>query len=187
MENAKSLGFNRFCVGNIGHIPLVEGCEIFSSFTLNISNSLAALEYKKLGVDVMTVSPEITLEQAGRITSDGKNAVIGYGHLPLMMVKACPMHNVHTCAGCDGKGYLTDRLGKKFPLLCHGKIGGYREIFNPVPLYIGDKKADISADYITLNFTLESRGKAGEIIDRFLSGQPFGEKFTRGLYFKASI
>ena len=187
VENAKSLGFNRFCVGNIGHIPLVEGCEIFSSFTLNISNSLAALEYKKLGVDVMTVSPEITLEQAGRITSDVKTAVIGYGHLPLMMVKACPVHNVHTCAGCDGKGYLTDRLGKKFPLLCHGKIGGYREIFNPVPLYIGDKKADISADYITLNFTLESRGKAGEIIDRFLSGQPFGEEFTRGLYYKASI
>ena len=184
---AKQNGFTRFCVQNIGHRPLVEGCEIFSSFTLNISNSLAAMEYKALGVENITVSPEITLEQIGRITADVKTTVIGYGHIPVMLVKACPMHNVKTCANCNGKGFLTDRKGMKLPLLCHGKIAGYREIFNPVPLYIGDKQNEINADYVSLNFTVENKANVEKIIKKFVDGAPLGADFTRGLYYKASL
>ncbi|MBQ5326013.1 MAG: U32 family peptidase [Oscillospiraceae bacterium] len=187
VASAKRSGFTRFCVQNIGHIPLVEGCEIFSSFTLNISNSLAAAEYKKLGVGTITVSPEITLEQIGRITPDVKTAVIGYGHIPLMLVKACPLHNVKTCANCNGKGWLTDRKGMKLPLLCHGKIAGYREIFNPVPLYIGDRQNEINADYVSLNFTVENKAAVERGIKKFTAGQPLGADFTRGLYYKASL
>ena len=185
--SAKALGFTRFCVQNIGHIPLVEGCEIFSSFTLNISNSLAASEYASLGVKNITVSPEITLDQIGRITADVKTTVIGYGHIPVMLVKACPMHNVKTCAECNGKGFLTDRKGMKLPLLCHGKIAGYREIFNPVPLYIGDKQNEINADFVSLNFTVENKSTVENVIRKFTQGQPFGDDFTRGLYYKASL
>lgn len=184
---AKQNGFTRFCVQNIGHIPLVEGCEIFSSFTLNISNSLAASEYARLGVKNITVSPEITLDQIGRITADVKTTVIGYGHIPVMLVKACPMHNVKTCAECNGKGFHTDRKGMKLPLLCHGKIAGYREIFNPVPLYIGDKQNEINADFVSLNFTVENKSTVENVIRKFTQGQPFGDDFTRGLYYKASL
>ncbi len=187
VNGAKASGFTRFSVQNIGHIPLVQGCEIFSSFTLNISNSLAAMEYKQLGVDTITISPEITLEQIGRITQDVKTTVIGYGHIPVMLVKACPMHNVKTCAECNGKGFLTDRKGMKLPLLCHGKIAGYREIFNPVPLYIGDKQNEINADYVSLNFTVENRASVEKIINRFINGDALGSDFTRGLYYKASL
>ena len=185
--SAKQSGFTRFCVQNIGHIPLVKGCEIFSSFTLNISNSLAAMGYKDLGVETITISPEITLEQIGKITADVKTMVIGYGHIPVMLVKACPMHNVRTCANCNGKGFLTDRKGMKLPLLCHGKIAGYREIFNPVPLYIGDKQNEINADYVSLNFTVENKASVEKIIKKFIAGEPLGADFTRGLYYKASL
>ncbi len=187
IDDAKQNGFTRFSVQNIGHIPLVQGCENFSSFTLNISNSLAAMEYRALGVENITISPEITLEQIGRITSDVKTTVIGYGHIPVMFVKACPMHNVKTCGECNGKGYLTDRKGMKLPLLCHGKITGYREIFNPVPLYIGDKQNEINADYVSLNFTVENKATVEKIINRFIKGEPLGSDFTRGLYYKASL
>ena len=187
VDGAKRMGFTRFSVQNIGHIPMVQGCEIFSSFTLNISNSLAAMEYKNLGVENITISPEITLEQIGRITSDIKTTVIGYGHIPVMFVKACPMHNVKTCAECNGKGFLTDRKGMKLPLLCHGKIAGFREIFNPVPLYIGDKQNEINADFVSLNFTVENKATVEKIINRFITGQPLGSDFTRGLYYKASL
>ncbi len=187
VEDAKNKGYNRFCVQNIGHIPFVKGCEIFSSFTLNISNSLAATEYKTLGVNTITVSPEITLEQIGKITSEVKTIVIGYGHIPLMFVKSCPMHNVRTCAECDGTGILTDRKGMKLPLRCHGGIQGYREIFNPIPLYIGDKKSQINADYISLNFTIENRKEVEKITKIFCDARPFGADFTRGLYSKASL
>ena len=85
------------------------------------------------------------------------------------------------------KGVLTDRKGKKLPLLCHGKISGYREIFNPVPLYIGDKRRDINADYTELRFSVESKNEVKRVIDKFMSGEPLGTEFTRGLYYKASI
>lgn len=187
VEEAKSEGYNRFCVQNIGHIPLVAGCEIFSSFTLNVSNSLSAVEYKNLGVTTITVSPEITLEQIGKITTEVKTVVIGYGHIPLMMVKSCPMHNVQNCKNCKKEGTLTDRKGMKLPLRCHGGISGYREIFNPIPLYIGDKQSLINADYVSLNFTVENKKTVKNIIQKFCDGNPLGTDFTRGLYMKASI
>ena len=138
-------------------------------------------------VENITISPEITLEQIGRITSDIKTTVIGYGHIPVMFVKACPMHNVKTCAECNGKGFLTDRKGMKLPLLCHGKIAGFREIFNPVPLYIGDTQNEINADFVSLNFTVENKATVEKIINRFITGQSLGSDFTRGLYYKASL
>ncbi len=187
VESAKANGFTRFCVQNIGHIPLVKGCEIWSSFTLNVSNSLSAKEYKALGVDTITISPEITLEQINRITDEVKTVVFAYGHIPVMLVKACPLHNVRTCAECNGKGYLTDRKGMELPVLCHGKIAGYREIFNAVPIYLGDKQKDINADYISLNFTVESEKQVRKVIEKFTQGDAFGSDFTRGLYYKASI
>ena len=187
VERAKSAGYNKFCVQNIGHIPLVKGCEIMSSFTLNISNSLSATEYKNLGVEIETISPEITLEQIGRITPEVKTAVIGYGHIPVMLVKACPLQNVRTCGECNGKGFLTDRKGMKLPVLCHGKIAGYREIFNPVPLYLGDRIKEIKADFVSLNFTVENKAQVSSIIKKFLAGEKFGGDFTRGLYYKASL
>ena len=64
---AGDMGIDRFCVQNIGHLPLVKEKKVFSSFTLNVSNSVAAQQYKELGVDFITLSPEITLENIRRI------------------------------------------------------------------------------------------------------------------------
>ncbi|MEG2193085.1 MAG: U32 family peptidase, partial [Oscillospiraceae bacterium] len=187
IEQAKELQFNRFCVQNIGHIPLVEGCEIFSSFTLNVSNSLSADEYFKMGVEYLTLSPEITLEQIKRIGGGVKTIVIGYGHIPIMLTKACPLQNVRSCAECDGLGFLTDRKGMKLPVVCHGKIKGYREIFNPVPLYLAERQREVTADYISLCFTIEDKERTRQVTELFLKGKPLDTEFTRGLYYKASI
>ncbi len=187
INNAKEIGFSAFCVQNIGHIPLVKGEKVFSSFTLNVSNSVSAEEYSKLGVEFITVSPEITLENIKRISQNVKTIVYGYGHIPLMLTKSCPISNVRKCSECDGQGFLTDRKGVKMPVRCHGKAKGYREIFNAIPLYMGDRVNEINADYISLNFTVESKGNIAKIIDKFLKSEPFGKDFTRGLYYKGSI
>lgn len=184
---AKQNGFNKFCVQNIGHIPLVEGCEIFSSFTLNVSNSLSASEYKKLGVQYITLSPEITLESIKRITDEVKTIVYAYGYIPLMLTKSCPLSNVRDCGKCSQKGYLTDRKGAKMTVICHGKASGYRLIYNSVPLYMGDKQNEIYADYLSLNFTFETENQIKDIIRKFINGLPIEKDFTRGLYYKGSI
>ena len=187
IKQAEDMGVDKFCVQNIGHIPLVKGKKVFSSFTLNVSNSEAAQEYKRLGVDVVTLSPEITVENIKRIAPEVKTVVYGYGHIPLMLTKACPLSNVTSCDKCSGKGWLTDRKGMKMPVRCHGKAKGYREIFNAVPLYMGDRQSEIRSDYISLNFTVESAAEVEKITDKFLKEQPFGKDFTRGLYYTGSI
>ena len=160
---------------------------MFSSFTLNVSNSVAAEEYKKLGVEFITLSPEITVENIKRISPDVKTVVYGYGHIPLMLTKACPLSNITSCDRCKGKGFLTDRKGMKMPVVCHGKAKGYREIFNAVPLYMGDRQNEIKSDYISLSFTVESAAEAEKITEKFIASQPFGKDFTRGLYYTGSI
>ena len=187
IKQAEDMGFDRFCVQNIGHIPLVKGKKVFSSFTLNVSNSAAAEEYKNLGVKFVTLSPEITVENIRRISPAVKTVVYGYGHIPLMLTKSCPLSNITSCDKCKGKGFLTDRKGMKMPVVCHGKAKGYREIFNAVPLYMGDRQQEIKSDYISLNFTVESAAEAERITEKFFSQQPFGKDFTRGLYYTGSI
>lgn len=184
---AKEMGYDKFCVQNIGHIPLVKGDKLFSSFTLNVSNSVSAEKYAELGVEYITLSPEITVDNIKRISHSVKTIVYAYGHVPLMLTKSCPLSNVKKCSECDGTGFLTDRKGLKMPVRCHGKAKGYREIFNAVPLYMGDKQEDISADYLSLNFTVEKPQDVERIIDKFTNGIPFGKDFTRGLYYKGSI
>lgn len=187
IEEAMNSGFNKFYLQNIGHIPLVKGETLFGGFTLNVSNSVAAVEYKNLGVEYITVSPEITLEQIKRFTPQVKTITVAYGHIPLMLTKACPLQNVRDCSQCEGEGFLVDRKGMQLPVICHGKIKGYREIFNPIPIYMGERIKEIQSDFISLNFTIESAKRTKEVIEMFLQAKPFDGDFTRGLYYKASI
>ena len=45
------------------------------------------------------------------LAAQAPTAVLAYGHMPLMLTRACPLHNVHGCKGCPKKGKLTDRRG----------------------------------------------------------------------------
>lgn len=187
IEKAMDNGFDKFCVQNIGHLPLVKGETIFSSFVLNVSNSLSAKMYSELGVNFVTLSPEITVEHIRRINPSIKTIVYSYGHVPLMLTKSCALQNVRSCNECEGKGFLVDRKGMQMPVRCHGGMAGYREIFNPVPLYMGERVKEISSDYVSLNFTIETKERVQEVIGLFIAASPFDGDFTRGLYYKASI
>ena len=117
---------------------------------------------------------------------DGKpvpTGVMVYGHMPLMLTRACPLQNIHDCAHCDKTGVLTDRKAKKFPVRCSL---GMRTIYNPVPIYMGDKPGALAVDYGVAYFTLETREEAAAILDMIRTHAPFEGDFTRGLYFKGT-
>ena len=117
---------------------------------------------------------------------DGKpvpTGVMVYGHMPLMVTRACPLQNIHDCAHCNKAGELTDRKAKKFPVRCGM---GVRTIYNPVPIYMGDKPGALTVDYGVTYFTLESREEAAAILDSIRVHAPFEGEFTRGLYFKGT-
>ena len=63
---------------------------------------------------------------------------------------------------------------------------GVRTIYNPVPIYMGDKPGALTVDYGVAYFTLESREEAAAILDSIRVHTPFEGEFTRGLYFKGT-
>ena len=181
-------GFAGYEVSNIAHLRLCRGLPMSGSFGLNITNQLAAQFYADNGLGSMLILPEVKDGDISTIapTHDGRpvpTGVLVYGHMPLMVTRACPLQNIHDCAHCDKTGTLTDRKAKKFPVRCGM---GVRTIYNPVPIYMGDKPGALTVDYGVAYFTLESREEAAAILDNIRVHAPFEGDFTRGLYFKGT-
>ena len=181
-------GFAGYEVSNIAHLRLCRGLPMTGGFGLNVTNNLAAQYYADLGLSSVLILPEVKDSDISTIapTRDGKpvpTGVITYGHMPLMVTRACPLQNIHDCAHCDKTGLLTDRKAKKFPVRCGL---GVRTIYNPVPIYMGDKPGALTVDYGVAYFTLESREEAAAILDSIRQHAPFEGEFTRGLYFKGT-
>ena len=181
-------GFAGYEVSNIAHLRLCRGLPMSGSFGLNITNQLAAQFYADNGLGSMLILPEVKDSDISTIapTRDGKpvpTGVITYGHMPLMVTRACPLQNIHDCAHCDKTGVLTDRKAKKFPVRCGL---GVRTIYNPVPIYMGDKPGALTVDYGVAYFTLESREETAKILEMIRTHAPFEGDFTRGLYFKGT-
>ena len=181
-------GFAGYEVSNIAHLRLCRGLPMSGSFGLNITNQLSAQFYADHGLGSMLILPEVKDSDISTIapTHDGKpvpTGVLVYGHMPLMITRACPLQNIHDCAHCDKTGVLTDRKAKKFPVRCGL---GVRTIYNPVPIYMGDKPGALTVDYGVAYFTLESRDEAAKILDMIRAHAPFEEDLTRGLYFKGT-
>ena len=181
-------GFAGYEVSNIAHLRLCRGLPMSGSFGLNITNQLAAQFYADNGLGSMLILPEVKDSDISTIapTHNGRpvpTGVLVYGHMPLMITRACPLQNIHDCAHCDKTGVLTDRKAKKFPVRCGL---GVRTIYNPVPIYMGDKPGALTVDYGVAYFTLESREKAAKILEMIRTHAPFEGDFTRGLYFKGT-
>ena len=181
-------GFAGYEVSNIAHLRLCRGLPMSGSFGLNITNQLAAQFYADNGLGSMLILPEVKDSDISTIapTHNGRSVPTGvlvYGHMPLMITRACPLQNIHDCAHCDKTGVLTDRKAKKFPVRCGL---GVRTIYNPVPIYMGDKPGALTVDYGVAYFTLESREEAAKILEMIRTHAPFEGDFTRGLYFKGT-
>ena len=181
-------GFAGYEVSNIAHLRLCRGLPMSGSFGLNITNQLAAQFYADNGLGSMLILPEVKDSDISTIapTRNGRpvpTGVLVYGHMPLMITRACPLQNIHDCAHCDKTGVLTDRKAKKFPVRCGL---GVRTIYNPVPIYMGDKPGALTVDYGVAYFTLESREETAKILEMIRTHAPFEGDFTRGLYFKGT-
>ena len=181
-------GFAGYEVSNIAHLRLCRGLPMSGSFGLNITNQLAAQFYADNGLGSMLILPEVKDSDISTIapTHNGRpvpTGVLVYGHMPLMITRACPLQNIHNCAHCDKTGVLTDRKAKKFPVRCGL---GVRTIYNPVPIYMGDKPGALTVDYGVAYFTLESREETAKTLEMIRTHAPFEGDFTRGLYFKGT-
>ena len=156
--------------------------EIHTGFSMNVFNSLSVGVLEGLGVKEITLSPELTLKKLSKIGGKTKRGIIGYGRLPLMLTRNCPVKNGTDCAECKSNKFLTDRKNMKFPVVCHF---GASEILNSQPIYLGDRLTEIeNLDFITFYFTKEKKEVCEAILDAYRKGKTVKGEYTRGLYYR---
>lgn len=176
LEHLKRIGVRKALCSNLGAYSLAQkmGFEVYGDFGLNIFNSESAQLFNS-----PILSFEATLEQTNRIGAKD-TGIIGYGYLPLMLTRNCPIKNHLGCSRCTGK--LTDRKGFEFKVKC----SPYPcvEVLNPVPVYMGDRQKEIKTDFIHFYFTDESKNQVEQIINLFKTGGQFDGKYTRGLTYR---
>lgn len=176
LEHLKKIGVRKALCSNLGAYSLAQKMEfeVYGDFGLNIFNSESAQLFNS-----PILSFEATLEQTNRIGAKD-TGIIGYGYLPLMLTRNCPIKNHLGCSRCTGK--LTDRKGFEFKVKC----SPYPcvEVLNPVPVYMGDRQKEIKTDFIHFYFTDESKNQVEQIINLFKTGGQFDGKYTRGLTYR---
>lgn len=189
LKALQSAGFAGAVANNAAHLLLAKDWPLYGGLGLNITNPMSATRYAELGLQGMLLHPETAVNamQAVAPRRDGHalpTAALCYGHIPLMLTRACPLRNVHNCAGCPGGGTLRDRKGRDFTVTCSAPgVAGIRTVFNPVPLYMGDRLTELPVDVAVAAFTIESAERAAQILDALKAGKPFDSEFTRGLYY----
>jgi len=135
-------------------IAVSVGAEAVCSHRFVVYNATSAAVLKKLGADVVTLSPEVSTGTAREVSKFAKTAVVTGGRMPLMLCRRCPMSDGgRNCAlsragGFDGKtkpricrGYLTDRTGAVLPAV--GDRYCMTTIYNSVPTWTDMTERDM--------------------------------------------
>jgi len=167
LERAKKIGIRHLMVANVGHIELAKasGLVLHGDFRLNVFSNATALALCDNFEDVIT-APELTLAQIRDIKIE--KSVCVYGKIPLMVLE----NPINT-------GTLTDRRGVVFPVKSEG---GRDIVFNSVPFYMGDKKADLEKAFIKNRhfiFVTEGPREARFVLENYQKNLPTRKDFRR--------
>lgn len=167
------------------------GIRLYGTHRLNVFNAATLEHYRNLAL--VTLSPELRLSEIRDIADhcDVPFELIGYGRIPLMLMKNCPIKAMGRCQKHNDKICLKDRQGEIFPIICHKSC--IAELLNSKPLYMADKLHDLiktGAERIKLIFTLETPQQCRKIIEIYneaLNGSVSRMRentFTRGHYYR---
>ena len=97
--------------------------DIVSKYTLNIYNNHTIDELKKVGINRVTVSPELDTDTLIDLCNNSSlpTEFLVYGKLPVMHIQYCPLGKSNKCyptcsmkCKTSNRFYLEDRLGYKF-------------------------------------------------------------------------
>ncbi len=184
LERAKSLGIDIAYCSTLDALALAKkhGFTVHTGFSMNVFNSHSVDFLESLGVKEITLSPELTLKKLSKVGGKVKRGIIGYGRLPLMLTRNCPVKNGTDCTECKSNKFLTDRKNMKFPVVCHF---GASETLKSQPIYLGDRLGEIeNLDFITFYFTKEKKEVCEAILDAYRKGKAVKGEYTRGLYYR---
>lgn len=119
-----------------------DGLEINGDIGLNVFNRLTSNFFRDLGLNSITLSPELNSSQIQKIVNknDAELNLISYGRLPVMTMKHCPFSIIKNCKDekscptCRYKNYLLrDEKNVDFEVL---RQNTFTEIFNSYPILL---------------------------------------------------
>lgn len=171
-------------VRNIGQLNIAKRCnkKINLDFTMNVFNKYSCDFYKKLGINIITLSTELTLKQIKSLTGIVDCEAVIYGKLPMMITENCI---IKSSAGCKNGGYIYDRTNEGFLIKCLPECRN--EIYNSKPIIMSDKLDDIKNTgirYGRLNFVNENAEECLKIYNAYKNGTSINSEFTRGKFYK---
>ncbi len=170
-----------------------EAKEIVADYSLYTSNHEAVSFLKQQGVTGLVASYELNRYEWKDllVSCDEHNMEVSkeypvYGHVPFMQTAGCLKKTFGTCDGQTDITMLTDRMGKKLPVVNHCEICE-NTIYNSVPLDLTKEIKNVDCDYGRVCFTIENGETVQRVFSAICSGDslPIGE-FTKG-HFKKGV
>jgi len=116
LEKMKLEEIKGVIAGNLGILSCASnlGFDVVADFSLNVFNSVSLQVLKKLGIQRVILSTELTLKQISALSDDIDKEVVVHGKLPLIISE----HDIREFSG-SGKPPaigIRDRMGKIFPV-----------------------------------------------------------------------
>lgn len=179
---AKEADFNTVLAQNTAQLPAVKeaGLSAVAGYGLNIYSSYSCLTAKDMGFSSIVLSAEMTYSMINSVISPLPTVFFGYGKLPLMVTKNCPV-SFSGCKNCNKDRKITDRKGVSFPVRCRFS---YSEIYGDRPVWLGDKLNLVNSGTVLLYFTNESKERTEKVLNMYRKGMECDTSFTRGMFFK---
>ena len=170
--------------------------ELYGDFRLNAFNSYTVNHFDSL--KMITLSPELNLHEIRETLSNtsADAEIIAYGHIPLMVMRNCPVKAMGKCQKGKMVYSLRDRKKEVFPVICEDNCRA--KLINSKPVFMADKIDDLKKlkiNSIRLIFTVEKFSQCGKIIDvykRALNGETIkspvdGNSYTRGHFYRGVL
>jgi putative protease len=158
------------------------GIGIHADFPMNVFNSAAIEVLARYGVSSVTISPELTYDEADNIIPGSLlTETVLYGRVPLMTLECCPSGAIAGCSGSCGacpasSGFLTDRRGTVFPYVRGGRFRR-TYLMSPAPIFTDNsphlKKS--GGNLCRLSFTDEGR-EVVDVVARWFHGKLTGHE-----------
>ena len=161
--------------------------EFIGNYTLNVFNHETENEYKKFGMNTLTVSPELDIETINSITKNSPvdQELIVYGRTPLMTTNYCLLGKTNKCypdcgVRCQENKdyYLKDRMGLYFRVISDN-IQTVSTIYNSKITSIDGYSFNVNS--FRIDALDESVNEINSIIETILSKKRLeGKNYTNG-------
>ena len=123
LNNNKEFNNSNLLVGEIGNIyKYKDNNNLIGDYYLNVTNSSTIEHLNTLGLNQVTISPELNEFNIRNIMKKDYNVeLIIYGRLELMLMKYCPLkHCLNYCSNCKNNKdlfYLENAQSERFPII----------------------------------------------------------------------